>query len=109
MQRENTEAGTSKNLPPNKSHHREPRMFHTTTFVTPTGDFHLTTVMHTQDKQAKEQIKDKEQTKQTKETKAIAYQDGHWYVTDPTPLQQMATAHGLALTTVTAIYITVES
>jgi hypothetical protein len=74
-------------------------MFHTTTFVTPTGDFHLTTVMHTQDKQAK----DKEQTK------AIAYQDGHWYVTDPTPLQQMATAHGLALTTVTAIYITVES
>jgi len=81
-------------------------MFHTTTFVTPTGDFHLTTVMHTQDKQAKEQIKDKEQTKQTK---AIAYQDGHWYVTDPTPLQQMATAHGLALTTVTTIYITVES
>ena len=77
-------------------------MFHTTTFVTPTGDFHLTTVMHTHDKQAK----DKEQAKQTK---AIAYQDGHWYVTDPTPLQQMATAHGLALTTVTAIYITVES
>ena len=76
-------------------------MFHTTTFVTPTGDFHLTTVMHTQDKQAK--AKDKEQTK------SIAYQDGHWYVTDPTPLQQMATAHGLALTTVTAIYITVES
>ena len=89
-------------------------MFHTTTFVTPTGDFHLTTVMHTQDKQIKEQAKDKEQTKQTKQTKdkqskAIAYQDGHWYVTDPTPLQQMATAHGLALTTVTAIYITVES
>jgi len=75
-------------------------MFHTTTFVTPTGDFHLTTVMHTQDKQTKEQ---------TKQTKSIAYQDGHWYVTDPTPLQQMATAHGLALTTVTAIYITVES
>ena len=74
-------------------------MFHTTTFVTPTGDFHLTTVMH-------KQAKDKEQIKQTK---AIAYQDGHWYVTDPTPLQQMATAHGLALTTVTAIYITVES
>jgi hypothetical protein len=71
-------------------------MFHTTTFVTPTGDFHLTTVMHPQ-------------TKQTKETKSIAYQDGHWYVTDPTPLQQMATAHGLALTTVTTIYITVES
>ena len=78
-------------------------MFHTTTFVTPTGDFHLTTVMHTQDKQTKEQAK------QTKQTKAIAYQDGHWYVTDPTPLQQMATAHGLTLTTVTAIYITVES
>ena len=77
-------------------------MFHTTTFVTPTGDFHLTTVMHTQDKQIK-------QTNETKQTKAIAYQDGHWYVTDPTPLQQMATAHGLALTTVTAIYITVES
>jgi hypothetical protein len=77
-------------------------MFHTTTFVTPTGDFHLTTVMHTQDKQIK-------QTKQTKQTKAIAYQDGHWYVTDPTPLQQMANAHGLALTTVTTIYITVES
>ena len=95
--------------PPNKSHHHEPRMFRTTTFVTPTGDFHLTTVMHTQTKQTKEQIKDKEQTKQTKETKSIAYQDGHWYVTDPTPLQQMATAHGLALTTVTTIYITVES
>lgn len=108
MQRENTEAGTSKTChPPNKSHHHEPRMFHTTTFVTPTGDFHLTTVMHPQTKQNKEQAKQiKEQTKQTK---AIAYQDGHWYVTDPTPLQQMAAAHGLALTTVTAIYITVES
>ena len=84
-------------------------MFHTTTFVTPTGDFHLTTVMHTQAKQNKEQTKQTKDKEQAKQTKAIAYQDGHWYVTDPTPLQQMATAHGLALTTVTTIYITVES
>jgi len=66
-------------------------MFQTTTFVTPTGDFHLTTV-----------------TPLPRTATTTIFADGHWYVTDPTPFQQMAVDHGIAVRTITAIYVAVE-